>query len=96
MLWFEFLGGFFTIVDQAETGRSSSSEGSPESEKGDATSLRFVHFRETFLHLGSGNIWLSWVDHIDDHLTSLKEDVPDEFSCADGDGVAHDWIRGIL
>jgi len=90
VLGLELLGGLLVVVDEAESGGASSSEGSLEAEKDHTGRLGLVGGSNGLLELRTGDVSLSGVDDLNDHLPPGEEGVADELPSADSNRVGHD------
>jgi hypothetical protein len=85
VLGLELLLGLLVIVDQTETGRSSTTELGLESESRDSGLVGLVQGGELFTELGLRDSGSGGVENVDNELTTVQKSVGDELSGSDGD-----------
>lgn len=73
VLGLELPESIFVVVDDAESGRLSTSELGAESEENDKLGISLVHASDNFLKLGLGHVGTSRVDDINNHLWRIEE-----------------------
>lgn len=82
----ELLLGSLVIVDESESGRSSSSEDGLEAKGNNSSSVRLVHGGELLRELGPRDVGPVGVENVEDELLSGEQPVGDELPGTEGDG----------
>lgn len=95
VLGLELLLAGLVIVDQTETGRSTTTELGLETEDGHSLLLGLVESGELLLELSLGDGGSVGVEDVKNELLSVEQSVRDELSSSEGDGaVALNKVMG--
>lgn len=97
VLGFESLGVFNRRVDQTETGRLATTEGSSETENRNGILFSLVDFGQLFSQFILGDVTSVGVDNVNDELSSRQQGVGDNLSSSDSDSVRLNvsmWWKG--